>query len=146
MRNRLIPIVWLALFAWSLTGCAAAPPPVVGTILDVTGNAGDRSLPVLTAQMRREGLTAIEVSSDRDDAYLRLAKVRKAWAPVWVAFDAFGSLHDSAAGLYEQGEALTLQHLSELVRAYCGLRATVAEHGHELPDVPFRSCDQEASQ
>lgn len=145
MRNRLIPLVWIALFAWSLTGCSVTTSPVTAKVLDVTGNAADRALPVLTSQMKSEGLAEIEKSVDRDDAYVRIAKVRRAWAPVWVSFDAFGRLHDSAAGIVERQEDLTLQHLGELADAYCALRATVAEHGHQLPDIPFKSCDEEKS-
>jgi len=118
--------------------CSPSAQQAQAYAADTVARATNAAVPQLVNAYDQDGLAAIAVSDSRDEAEIRLERVRQKWRHVWDALDIFASAHDAWVAAIE-ANAPTAQVAMEVREAYCMLRGS-AMPDVELPDYPVVPC------
>lgn len=102
--------------------------------------AANAGLPLLREGYAAEGLQCVEDAVDEDEARECIAGVRRRWAPVWRAWDAWSGAHDAWASSLEAGYPGDQSILRGLGSLYCSLEGESAALGVDLDHVTDLVC------
>lgn len=138
-------LAWLWLAALGaivfLPGCPPAKEAQspVAAVVAVTAN---EVYPQIKEAYIQAGLDAVDQASSEEQAREDAAAVRRAWEPVWAAWDAFARAHDAwRLSLQGRDTEAILTAASAAREAYCDLlRSTTLG----LPQMPGFACSMGA--
>lgn len=131
-------LIFCIVLAFCLLGCsnlAVQTQLHTASAISVGANA---ALPVLLEQYRATGVQIIAQSDSRESAELRLKGLKRAWEPVWSAWDGLAAAHSAWVAAL-QGDGGIKSALAALKSAYCGLVEVWPLDIPALPMVPV-SC------